>query len=129
MKQGKYLLAEDELSKKENSYERERSDVAAERLQKEKHHSDLAMKERRAYDNEVIKAKHALRQRKRNERAEAKKSHEKANKFYKKMMDRMKKEATDESLRSGQEKERRIDTLLKLKGDITNNRVGKLPWV
>jgi hypothetical protein len=123
VKQGKYLLAEDELRKKEESYGQERSDIAAQRLVKEKCHSDLAQKERQSYDNELIQAKKALQERQHHERAEAKKSHEKANKYYKKTMNRLKKVASDESNRAGIETEKRIDTLLKLKGDITSNRV------
>ncbi|XP_064642380.1 cilia- and flagella-associated protein 74-like [Lineus longissimus] len=122
VKQGKYLLAEDELQKKEQSYGRERSEIAAQRLQKEKRHSDLAKKEQQSYDNEVIQAKKALQERRRHEKNEAKRSREKANKFYKKTMDRLKTEATLESKRAGVETDKRIDTLLKLKGDITSNR-------
>ncbi|CAH1773330.1 unnamed protein product [Owenia fusiformis] len=122
VEQGKFLLEDDTLQKQEVHWERERTDMAMQRNKKETAFAVQAEKKKKSREREH---QAALRERERRHRHainEARKSKERANKFLKETMSRIRQRDNEEEERQKQDMDQRMKTLLSLKQNISSNR-------
>ncbi|XP_077980899.1 cilia- and flagella-associated protein 74-like isoform X2 [Glandiceps talaboti] len=122
VEQGKFILVEEDLQKDEEKWQRERTDVAAQRAKKETLKVLQAERRKKNRDRDHIAA---LRERDRKHRqaiVAARRSREAANKYLKETLARVRQQEADEEERNRTEMEQRMETILSLKQNIGSNR-------
>lgn len=122
VERGKYLLAEDELIKKEHQLATEKTDMAMDRLKKEEWKVRKAIHHRRTKEKQEMDALQDHRRRQQMHVEDSMKSHEKNNKYLTATLDKIKKREEQENIRYKENMQKKMDMLLKLKSDITSNR-------
>ncbi|XP_033763578.1 cilia- and flagella-associated protein 74-like isoform X1 [Pecten maximus] len=122
VERGKFLLQEDELIKREQQLAKEKTDMALNRLQKEEmkaRKGEEILRKREKNYVEAIQAQHKQQQMC---LENAQKSHEKHSKYLKETVAKHKVRQEEENIRYKENMQKKMDMLLKLKGDITANR-------
>ncbi|CAG2192855.1 unnamed protein product [Mytilus edulis] len=122
VERGKFLLAEDELVKKEHQLATEKTDMALDRLKKEEWKVRKAIHHRKSKERQQLEALEDHRQRQQMHIEDSKQSHEKHQKYLSATMEKMKKRQDEENIRYKENMHKKMDMLLKLKSDITSNR-------
>ncbi|XP_071146387.1 cilia- and flagella-associated protein 74-like isoform X1 [Mytilus edulis] len=122
VERGKFLLAEDELVKKEHQLATEKTDMALDRLKKEEWKVRKAIHHRKSKERQQFEALEDHRQRQQMHIEDSKQSHEKHQKYLSATMEKMKKRQDEENIRYKENMHKKMDMLLKLKSDITSNR-------
>ncbi|KAK3105163.1 hypothetical protein FSP39_018521 [Pinctada imbricata] len=122
VERGKFLLAEDDLIKQEQQLAKEKTEMALQRLKKEERKARLAeknlLKMQRNYED-------ALEEREQRHKAalqDAERSHNKHRAYLSQTMEKLRQRQVEESTRYKENMQKKMDMLLKLKGDITANR-------
>ncbi|XP_052267472.1 cilia- and flagella-associated protein 74-like isoform X2 [Dreissena polymorpha] len=122
VERGKFLLAEDELVKREDRLAKEKTDLAIRRLRKEEKKAAQAERNLRNQHRthyEIMREKQRLQ----DQLAEnAKQSSEKHSKFVSDTMHKLKQRQEEENKRYQENMTKKMDMLLKLKSDIQANR-------
>ncbi|RUS80783.1 hypothetical protein EGW08_011453, partial [Elysia chlorotica] len=122
VERGKFLLAEDDLLHREHKLSQEKTDMAMVRLAKEETLARQALTHRRKDDRTRRDVKLDAERRHAQAIEEAERSHERANKYLQKTMDKLKQREQQEAERYKTDMSKKMDMLLKLKNDITHNR-------
>ncbi|KAL5014793.1 hypothetical protein ScPMuIL_009063 [Solemya velum] len=122
VERGKYLLAEDDLMKKEQKLIMEKTKMALQRLNKEEKYARQAASNRTKRERDQIEALKEKEQHYIRCIEEAKKSKEKHKKYLDSTMQKLRQRQEDEDIRYKEDMQRKMDMLLKLKNDITANR-------
>ncbi|XP_070561828.1 cilia- and flagella-associated protein 74-like isoform X2 [Ptychodera flava] len=122
VEQGKFLLVEEDLQKDEEKWQKERTDIAAQRAKKETLKVLQAERRKKNRDKDHIAA---LRERDRKHRqaiVAARRSREAASKYLKETLAKVRREEAEEEERNRFEMEQRMQTILSLKQNIGANR-------
>ncbi|GFO21947.1 cilia- and flagella-associated protein 74 [Plakobranchus ocellatus] len=122
VERGKFLLAEDDLLQREHKLSQEKTDMAMVRLAKEETLARQALTHRRKEDRTRRDVQMDAERRHVQAIEEAERSHERANKYLQKTLDKLKQRENEEAVRYKTDMSKKMDMLLKLKNDITHNR-------
>ncbi|KAL3862108.1 hypothetical protein ACJMK2_008101 [Sinanodonta woodiana] len=122
VERGRFLLAEDDLVKKEQLLSKEKTTMALRRLRKEERKARQAEKNIKANERsytEALRTRETMHQKR---LEDAKRSKDKHQNFLKETLDKLKQRQEEENIRYKENMQKKMDMLLKLKSDIAANR-------
>ncbi|XP_061162453.1 cilia- and flagella-associated protein 74-like [Saccostrea echinata] len=122
VERGKFLLAEDDLIKQEQQLAKEKTDMALQRLRKEEMKAKRAVKQHARRQRDYQTAMEEQKRRQQMALEDAERSHAKHSKFLNQTMEKLQKRQEEENARYKENMKKKMEMLLKLKGDITSNR-------
>lgn len=122
VERGKFLLAEDDLIKQEQQLAKEKTDMALQRLRKEEMKAKRAIRQHAKRQKDYQTALEDQKRRQQMTVDDAERSHAKHSKFLNQTMEKMQKRHEEENARYKENMRKKMEMLLKLKGDITANR-------
>ncbi|KAK7093572.1 cilia- and flagella-associated protein 74-like [Littorina saxatilis] len=122
VERGKFILAEDDLLRQEHQLAKGKTRAALDRFQKEKSLASLAHKTRITDTLRITETAKDQAQRHQQALEDATRSHERANKYLQKTLDKMQLRQQQAEGKYQAEMQRKMDMLVKLKVDISSNR-------
>ncbi|XP_062567016.1 cilia- and flagella-associated protein 74-like isoform X4 [Saccostrea cucullata] len=122
VERGKFLLAEDDLIKQEQQLAKEKTDMALQRLRKEEMKAKRAVRQHARRQRDYQTAMEEQKRRQQMALEDAERSHAKHSKFLNQTMEKLQKRQEEENVRYKENMKKKMEMLLKLKGDITANR-------
>ncbi|XP_053308414.1 cilia- and flagella-associated protein 74 [Spea bombifrons] len=122
VEQGKFTSLREKLQQDEEELERQRKDLADQRIQKEKGFQIVAEHKRQKEKLQEIRTLKEREQRYRKAMEDAQRNHEKAVQFLKETMTRVREKETEKEMKSREEMEKRMQAVLTLKNNISANR-------
>ncbi|XP_075460955.1 cilia- and flagella-associated protein 74 [Ascaphus truei] len=122
IEQGKFIRLRERIQQDEEELDRQRKDLADQRLQKEG--TALIHVEHRKHMENMRDMKEVKEQERRHRKAveDAQKNHEKAVQFLKETMTRVREKETEKEIKTREEMEKRMQAVITLKNNISTNR-------